>query len=114
MSQSTHRYEIPADFAASARVNAKSYAADYARSIEDPEGFWGQVGQRLEWIRPYTQVKDVSYQLDDFHIRWYADGTLNAAYNCLDRHLAQRGEQTAILWEGDQPGESRRVSYREL
>jgi len=114
MSQTTHRYEIPADFAASARVDAKGYASDYARSVKDPEGFWGQVGKRLDWIRPYTRVKDVSYQLDDFHIRWYADGTLNAAYNCLDRHLAQRGEQTAILWEGDQPGESRRVSYREL
>jgi acetyl-CoA synthetase len=114
MSQTMHRYEIPADFAASARVTAKTYAADYARSLGDPEGFWGQVGRRLDWVRPYTRVKDVSYQLDDFHIRWYQDGTLNAAYNCLDRHLAQRGEQTAIIWEADQPGESRRVSYREL
>ncbi|MGA3156645.1 MAG: acetate--CoA ligase [Steroidobacteraceae bacterium] len=114
MSQPTHRYEIPADFAAAARVNAKSYATDYARSVQDPEGFWGQVGKRLDWIRPYTRVKDVSFRADDFHIRWYADGTLNAAYNCLDRHLARRGDQTAILWEGDQPGESRRVSYREL
>jgi acetyl-CoA synthetase len=114
MSQTTHRYEIPADFAAAARVTAPSYAADYARSLKDPEGFWGQVGKRLEWIRPYTRVKNVSYQLDDFHIRWYEDGSLNAAYNCLDRHLANRAEQTAILWEGDQPGESRKVSYREL
>jgi acetyl-CoA synthetase len=114
MSQTTHRYEIPANFAASARVKAKDYAADYARSLKDPEGFWGQVGKRLDWIRPYTRVKDVSYQVDDFHIRWYQDGTLNASYNCLDRHLAQRAEQTAILWEADQPGESRRVSYREL
>jgi acetyl-CoA synthetase len=114
MSQPTHRYEIPADFAAAARVNANSYAADYARSVQDPEGFWGQVGKRLDWIRPYTRIKDVSFRADDFHIRWYADGTLNAAYNCLDRHLALRGDQTAILWEGDQPGESRRVSYREL
>jgi acetyl-CoA synthetase len=114
MSQDTHRYEVPADFAAAARVDAKGYATDYARSLKDPEDFWGEVGKRLDWIRPYSRVKDVSFHVEDFHIRWYQDGTLNASFNCLDRHLAQRGEQTAILWEGDQPGESRRVSYREL
>ena len=107
-------YEVPAEFARRARVDAQSYARDYARSLADPNGFWGEVGKRYAWIRPYTRVRDVSYQIEDFRIRWYADGTLNVAANCLDRHLAQRGAQTAILWEGDDPKDSRRISYREL
>src|SRR3546814_7325748 len=86
----------------------------YARSIADPEGFWGEHGKRLDWIRPYTKVKDVSFAEPDLHIRWYEDGTLNASANCLDRHLATRGDQTAILWEGDDPNESRAITYREL
>ena len=107
-------YPVPADFARDARVTAESYARDYARSIADPQGFWGDIGRRLDWITPFTQVKDVSFQLEDFRIRWYADGTLNVAANCLDRHLATRANQTAILWEGDDPAESRRVTYGEL
>jgi len=107
-------YEVPAEFAKRARVTAKSYEEEYAQSIKDPEAFWGRVGRRLDWIKPFTRVKDTSYRLEDFHIRWYADGELNVSANCLDRHLARRGEQTAILWEGDHPSESRSVSYREL
>ncbi|HUO79015.1 MAG TPA: acetate--CoA ligase [Steroidobacteraceae bacterium] len=110
----SHVYEVPAEFARKARVNAERYAADYARSIKDPAAFWGEVGRRIDWIKPYTEVRDVSFDLHNFHIRWYGDGQLNVAANCLDRHLAKRGEQTAILWEGDDPKESRRVSYREL
>jgi acetyl-CoA synthetase len=110
----SHLYEVPAAFAAKARIDAQRYAADYARSVSDPQRFWGEVGRRLEWIRPYTLVKNVSYGLDDFHIRWYEDGTLNVAQNCLDRHLSQRGERVAIIWEGDQPGDSRKITYREL
>jgi acetyl-CoA synthetase len=114
MDQATHLYPVPAEFAARARVDARRYAADYARSISDPQGFWGEVGRRVDWIRPYTKVKDVSYRVEDFHIRWYEDGTLNVAHNCLDRHLSKHGDRVAIIWEGDRPGESRQVTYREL
>ena len=114
MEHTTHLYPVPAALAAKAHVNAARYAAEYARSISDPAGYWGEIGRRLDWIRPYTRVKDVSYRLDDFHIRWYEDGTLNVAHNCLDRHLHERGEQVAIIWEGDRPGEARRITYREL
>ena len=110
----THVYEVPAGFAREARINAERYAADYARSVREPEAFWGEVGRRLDWIVPYTQVKDVSFDVKQFRIRWYADGQLNVSANCLDRHLATRGDKTAILWEGDDPGESRHVTYREL
>jgi len=114
MDHATRLYQVPAEFAARARVDAKRYAADYARSVSDPQAFWGDVGHRLDWIRPYTKVKDVSFGLQDFHIRWYEDGTLNVAHNCLDRHLAERGDRVAIIWEGDRPGESRKITYREL
>jgi acetyl-CoA synthetase len=114
MDHATRVYQVPAEFAARARVDARRYAAEYARSVSDPQAFWGDVGRRLDWIRPYTKVKDVSFRLEDFHIRWYEDGTLNVAHNCLDRHLAERGDRIAIIWEGDQPGESRKITYRAL
>jgi acetyl-CoA synthetase len=114
MDQASDLYPVPADFAAHARVTAGRYAADYARSVSDPAAFWGEVGRRVDWIRPYTKVMDVSYRLEDFHIRWYEDGTLNVAYNCLDRHLRERGDRVAIVWEGDRPGESRNITYRQL
>jgi acetyl-CoA synthetase len=114
MDDMTHIYPVPAEFAARARVDAARYTADYARSVSDPAAFWGEIGRRLDWIRPYSRVKDVSYRLEDFHIRWYEDGTLNVAHNCLDRHLPERADQVAIIWEGDRPGESRRFTYREL
>ncbi len=114
MEHATRVYQVPAEFAAHARVDARRYAADYARSVSDPEGFWGEIGRRVDWIRPYTKVKDVSFRLEDFHIRWYQDGTLNVSHNCLDRHLAQSGDRVAIIWEGDRPGESRKITYRAL
>ena len=114
MDHATHLYEVPAEFAARASIDARRYAADYARSVSDPQGFWGDVGRRLDWIRPYTKVKDVSYRLEDFHIRWFEDGSLNVSENCLDRHLRERGDRVAIIWEGDTPGESRKITYREL
>jgi acetyl-CoA synthetase len=107
-------YEVPEQFAREARVDLARYRADYASSVQDPAAFWGEVGRRIHWSKPYTQVKDVSFDVHDFRIRWYADGELNVAANCLDRHLAERGEQTAILFEGDEPGDSRRITYREL
>ena len=114
MQHLTHIYAVPPEFAARAHIDAARYAADYARSVDDPVAFWGEIGRRLQWIRPYSKVKDVSYRLEDFHIRWYEDGTLNVAYNCLDRHLAERADRVAIIWEGDRPGESRSLTYREL
>ncbi|MDP9089201.1 MAG: acetate--CoA ligase [Pseudomonadota bacterium] len=90
------------------------YQARYAESIQDPEKFWGRVGQRIDWIHPYSRVKDVSFDAEHFHIRWYCGGRLNVSVNCLDRHLSKRGDKTAILWEGDDPSQSQRISYREL
>ena len=107
-------YDIPPQFAARARVTADGYRQEYARSLGDPVGYWDEIGRRIDWMTPYTQIKDVSFDAADFRIRWYADGALNVSANCLDRHLATRGDQTAILFEGDTPGTGRRISYREL
>jgi acetyl-CoA synthetase len=107
-------HRVPPEFAAKARIKAEDYARLYDESVRDPEGFWGRVGKRLDWIKPYTRVKDVSFDANNLHIRWFEDGQLNLSANCLDRHLAARGDKTAILWEGDDPAESRAVSYREL
>jgi acetyl-CoA synthetase len=111
---STDILDVPAEFAANALVDAAKYQAMYKRSIEDPEGFWGEHGKRIDWIKPYTKVKDVSYDASDLHIRWYEDGTLNVAANCIDRHLADRPDQPAIIWEGDEPDVSKTITYREL
>ena len=113
MSEDT-RYPVPADWAAHAWVDGEAYERMYRRSIEDKDGFWAEQGQRIDWIKPYTQVRDVSYAADDLHIRWYQDGQLNVSANCLDRHLETRGEQAAIIWEGDDPAESLTITYRQL
>lgn len=109
----TDVYSIPAEIAKSAWIDQQKYTEWYERSIKDPEGFWAEQGKRLDWIKPFTQVKDVSFT-GDVHIRWFQDGTLNVAANCLDRHLATRGDQTAIIWEGDDPAESAHITYRDL
>ena len=110
----TTRYPPSAELARSARIDAAGYARDYARSIEDSVGFWGRVGQRLNWIKPFTQVRDVSFLPEDFRIRWYEDGVLNVAVNCIDRHLAVHGSDAAIIFEGDSPDTSETITYREL
>lgn len=108
-------YPIKPDFAAKARIDRAAYQRDYQASIDHPEKFWGQVAERLDWFKKPTRIKDVSYQLDDFHIRWFEDGELNASVNCLDRQLAARGDKTALLFEPDSPDQpSLRVTYREL
>ena len=107
-------HPVAAEFAAKARIRADDYATMYAESVRDPEGFWRRVGGRLDWIKPFSKVKDVSFAADNLHIRWFYDGQLNLSANCLDRHLKTRGDKTAILWEGDDPNESRAISYREL
>ena len=101
-------------FAKKAHVDSAGYDEMYAASLADPDAFWAEHGQRIDWIKPYSQVSDVSYDAKDLHIKWFADGTLNAAANCLDRHLATRGDQTAIIWEGDEPDQHKHITYREL
>ena len=112
----THNEIFPVsdDWAARAHADNAAYLEMYRRSLEDPEGFWAEHGKRIDWFKDYTRIKDVSYDAADLHIRWFHDGTTNAAHNCLDRHLESRGEQTAIIWEGDDPSESSSVTYREL
>ena len=107
-------YPVPKDVAKRAWMDAAAYHELYRRSVEDPVAFWREQGRRVDWIRPFIQVRDVSYDADDLHIKWFADGALNVAANCLDRHLRTRGEQTAIIWEGDDPGDDVRITYREL
>ena len=106
-------FPVPAEFAAKALIDDKTYNEWYDRSINDSEGFWAEHGKRIDWIKPFTKVKDVSFT-GDVHIKWFEDGTLNVAANCLDRHLATRGDQTAIIWEGDDPNESEHITYRQL
>jgi len=96
-----------------ALVNSDTYEEMYANSINDPEGFWGEHGKRIDWIKPYNMVKNVSYE-GDVSIKWYEDGTLNACYNCVDRHVPTRGDQTAIIFEGDDPADSAHITYAEL
>ncbi|MBC6981458.1 acetate--CoA ligase [Caulobacter sp. 17J80-11] len=105
---------VPAAWAKGARVAAAGYEAALQRVEHEPEAYWRELAGRLDWIKPFSTVKDVSFDLNDFRIRWYADGVLNAAANCVDRHLAERGDQVAIIWEGDDPAASRKITYREL
>jgi acetyl-CoA synthetase len=108
------RYPIPANFA-DARVGPADYRRLYGQSVYDPNAFWGQVAQRLDWLRAPTQVRDVNFDPEHFRIRWYADGELNASVNCLDRHLAARGDKTALLFEPDDPAQpAQRITYRDL
>ncbi|MGH7114563.1 MAG: acetyl-coenzyme A synthetase N-terminal domain-containing protein, partial [Stellaceae bacterium] len=95
------------------KISETDYLRLYQQSIADPEGFWGEQGKRLDWIKPFTKVKNGAFE-GDVRLAWYQDGTLNACYNCVDRHLTRRGDQTAILWEGDDPREDRRITYRQL
>ena len=107
-------YPVPDDFAKAAWCDNDKYLEMYQRSVEDPEEFWAVQGARIDWIKPYSKVKDVSFVAPDVHIKWFEDGTLNASANCLDRHLETRGDQVAFLWEGDDPGESKSLTYRQL
>ena len=107
-------FPVPDAVAREAHIDAARYEELYRRSLEDPEGFWAEQAQILDWIQPFTEVRDVSFARDDVHIRWFADGVLNACANCLDRHLPERAEQTAILWEGDDPADQQALTYAEL
>ena len=95
-------------------MTAAQYEAAYAESVRDPDGFWGQEARRLDWLKPFTKVKNVSWDPDNLSIQWFEDGALNVAANCIDRHLEKRGDQTAIIWEGDDPKDSKHITYKEL
>ncbi len=108
-------YPVPADFAAQANVTAEQYQEMYQRSVDDPEGFWGeQAEEYLTWFSKWDKTLDWSFAEDDLHIEWFKGGKLNVSYNCLDRHLETRGDQTAILWESDDPGVDKKITYSEL
>ncbi len=108
-------YPVPAEFAAQANVNAEQYKEMYQRSIDDPDGFWAEQAKKyVSWFRPWDAVSDWSFDKDDLHIEWFTHAKLNVSYNCLDRHLDTRADQVAIIWEGDDPGEDRHITYREL
>ncbi|WP_294621132.1 acetate--CoA ligase [uncultured Roseovarius sp.] len=113
MSDKTH--PPSSDMVANAHVDAAKYEEMYAASINDPEGFWSEHGKRVDWIKPFTKVKNVNYDFGNVSIKWFEDGSLNVAANCIDRHLATRGDQTAIIWEPDEPtDEAQHITYNEL
>ncbi|MAI45831.1 MAG: acetate--CoA ligase [Hyphomicrobiaceae bacterium TMED74] len=107
-------YTVAAEWAARAWADDTKYQDMYKRSIEDPDGFWGEMGKRIDWIKPYTKVKNTSYAPENISIKWYEDGTLNVCANCVDRHVATRGDQVAIIWEGDDPTEDEKITYKQL
>ncbi|MBH1931840.1 acetate--CoA ligase [Serratia rubidaea] len=109
-----HKHTIPAAIAEHALISPAQYQQYYQQSVQDPAAFWGEHGKIVDWIKPYTQVKNTSFAPGNISIRWFEDGTLNLAANCLDRHLATRGDQTAIIWEGDDPNQSKHVTYKQL
>jgi acetyl-CoA synthetase len=107
-------YPVPSEWSQRARMTKEGYEAARAAARETPDAFWADQAGRLDWFTPPTEIKDVSFDKADFRIRWFGDGVLNVAYNCLDRHLEARGDETAILWEGDEPTQSGGLTYREL
>ena len=106
-------YEVPAEWKQRALVKAADYQAMYERSIADPNGFWAEQAKRIHWYKAPTKIKNTSYS-GNVSIKWYEDGVTNVAYNCIDRHLEKRADQTAIIWEGDDPKDSKHITYQEL
>ena len=107
---SVKTYPVPADFAAQTHINASTYEQMYQRSIDDPEGFWAEQAETfLSWYKPWDKVLDWSFDAADLHIKWFEGGKLNVAYNCIDRHLQSRADQTAIIWEGDDPNNDQKI-----
>jgi acetyl-CoA synthetase len=107
-------FPVPQSWQARTHATDAAYRSMHAAALADPEAFWGVHGKRIDWIKPYTKVKDVSFKAEDFHIRWYEDGVLNVAANCTDRHLDKRGDQPALIWEGDDPSQTKTITYRQL
>lgn len=111
---SNNIYPVSAHWAKAAHLDADQYGRMYQDSIKNPEKFWGHAGKRLDWITPYTKVKDCSWDKDDLHVRWYQDGQLNVSYNCIDRHLPTKADQPALIWEGDDPADAKTITYQQL
>ena len=110
-----HTYNVPAEFAAKANINAEQYKTLYKQSIDDPETFWAEQAKNfLSWSKPWDKVMDYSFDANDLYIKWFQGGTLNVAYNCIDRHLESKGEQIAIIWEGDDPNDDKKITFNEL
>ena len=107
-------YDVPAEWGQRAFVNDAKYREMYARSLKDPNGFWAEQAKRIDWIKPFSKVKNATFGPGNVSIKWFEDGTLNVAYNCVDRHLAKRGDQVAIIWEGDDPKDDKKITYRQL
>ena len=107
-------YQVPADWAKRAFITAAQYKTMYARSLADPNGFWAEEAKRIHWYRHFSKVKNTSFAKDNVSIKWFEDGVTNAAYNCIDRHLEKRGDQPAIIWEGDDPKDAKTITYRQL
>src|SRR5579862_2736551 len=105
---------VPPEWQSRAFIDARKYNEMYKRAAKGPDGFWRDEARRIDWIKPFTKVKNVSWDPDNLFIKWFEDGTLNVCANCVDRHLPKRAKQTAILWEGDDPKESRAITYGEL
>ncbi len=107
-------YTVPGEWSKRAWIDQANYKEMYARSVSDPNGFWGEQAKRIGWIKPFHKVENVSFAPGNISIKWFEDGVLNVAWNCIDRHLDKRGDQTAIIWEGDDPSESKHITYRQL
>ncbi|HEY0223261.1 MAG TPA: acetate--CoA ligase [Pseudolabrys sp.] len=107
-------YEVPSDWQKRAFIDEAKYQEMYARSIKDPDGFWAEQAKRIDWIKKPSKVKNTTYDPHNVSIKWFEDGTLNASYNCVDRHLAKRGDQTALIWEGDDPKDDKKITYKQL
>jgi acetyl-CoA synthetase len=107
-------YDVPAEWKTRAWLDEAKYKEMYTAAIADPDKFWGEQGKRIDWMKRFTKVKNTSFEPGKVSIKWFEDGTLNAAYNCIDRHLPKRANQTAIIWEGDDPKDSRHITYQEL
>ena len=107
-------FPVPDAVAKASLCTNDQYLEMYKKSVDDPDAFWGEQGKRLDWIKPYTKVKNVNYDYGNVSIKWYEDGSLNASVNCIDRHLAKRGDQVAIIWEGDDPKDDAKITYKEL
>ena len=108
MSDKVH--PVPAEWKSRAWVDNDKYLEMYDRSIKDPDGFWGEMGRQLDWIKPFTKVKNTSFDPANVSIKWYEDGELNVSVNCIDRHLEKRGDQVAIIWEGDDPTQDEQIT----
>ena len=108
-----HVYPVSAELAEKSLLTNEQYLTDYAASINDPDSFWGEKGKILDWIKPYTKVKNSSYDPGHVNIKWFEDGELNVSANCIDRHLATKADQVAILWEGDSPDQDQSITYKE-